>query len=235
MTLPAPDRASARKGMLRHAAWIARALGRGEQAPFSQEDLAEIAASIGVRRVTAGTPLLAQGKPVRSIAVIQEGSVGLYHRAGLRRVTIQILGEGDVLGDLPYFCQIDAPFTGRSISDVTLLELHEDVLERLLATRPALSRRFLFSLASRLERMQRRLLELTQRDLRGQIARLLLDETEGRPGVIPLPQSTFAELLGAARPSVNQVLKALEGEGLVRLAYRRVEVLDPEGMQRLLG
>jgi CRP-like cAMP-binding protein len=82
--------------------------------------------------------------------------------------------------------------------------------------------------------MQRRLLELTQRDLRGQIASLLLDETEGQQRVIALPQSTLAELLGAARPSVNQVLKGLEEEGLVRLAYRRVEVLDPSGLRRLL-
>jgi CRP-like cAMP-binding protein len=221
--------------MVRQAAWIARALGRGDLAPFSDDDVAELAASIGVRRIGAGTLLLQQGKPVRSIGIIQGGSVGLYHRAGLRRVMIQILREGDVLGDLPYFCKIDAPFTARSISDVTLLELEEEVLERLLATRPALSRRFLFSLASRLERMQRRLLELTQRDLRGQIASLLLDETERQQRVIALPQATLAELLGAARPSVNQVLKGLEEEGLVRLAYRRVEVLDPSGLQRLLS
>ena len=223
------------KGMVRQAAWIARALGRGDLAPFSDDDVAELPASIGVRRIGAGTLLLQQGKPVRSIGIIQGGSVGLYHRAGLRRVMIQILREGDVLGDLPYFCKIDAPFTARSISDVTLLELEEEVLERLLATRPALSRRFLFSLASRLERMQRRLLELTQRDLRGQIASLLLDETERQQRVIALPQATLAELLGAARPSVNQVLKGLEEEGLVRLAYRRVEVLDPSGLQRLLS
>ena len=222
------------KGMVRQAAWIARALGRGDLAPFSDDDVAELAAFIGVRRIGAGTLLLQQGKPVRSIGIIQGGSVGLYHRAGLRRVMIQILREGDVLGDLPYFCKIDAPFTARSISDVTLLELEEEVLERLLATRPALSRRFLFSLASRLERMQRRLLELTQRDLRGQIASLLLDETERQQRVIALPQATLAELLGAARPSVNQVLKGLEEEGLVRLAYRRVEVLDPSGLRRLL-
>ncbi len=222
-------------GMVRQAAWIARALGRGDLAPFSDEEIAELAASIGVRRIKAGTPLLQQGRRVRSIGIIQEGSVGLYHRAGLRRVTIQILREGDVLGDLPYFCGIDAPFTARSITDVTLLELQEEVLERLLATRPVLSRRFLFSLASRLERMQARLLELTQRDLRGQIASLLLDETGGEPGTIALPQSTLAELLGATRPSVNQVLKKLEEEGMIRLAYRRVEVVDPSRLQRLLS
>jgi CRP/FNR family transcriptional regulator, cAMP and macrophage regulator len=220
-------------GMLRHAAWLARSLGRGDLAPFTEDDLRELADSIGLRRVEAGTPLLEQGKRVRFIAVIERGDVGLYHRSGLRRVMLQRLHEGDVLGDVPYFCRTDSPFSARSLSEVDLLQLDDDVLTRLLYTHPAITQRFLYSLATRLERMQRRLLELTQRDLRGQVATLLLNETEDRAGEIQLPQSTLAELLGATRPSVNQVLKRFQGEGLVRLSYRRVEVLDPEGLRRV--
>jgi CRP-like cAMP-binding protein len=223
------------KGMLRHAAWLARSLGRGDLAPFTDDDLRELAASIGLRRVEAGTPLLEQGKLVRFIAVVQRGDVGLYYRSGLRRVMLQRLHEGDVLGDVPYFCRTESPFSARSLSEVDLLQLDEDVLTRLLYTHPAITQRFLYSLATRLERMQRRLLELTQRDLRGQVATLLLNETEGRADEIQLPQSTLAELLGATRPSVNQVLKRLQAEGLVRLAYRRVEVLDPEGLRRAIS
>jgi CRP-like cAMP-binding protein len=148
---------------------------------------------------------------------------------------LQRLHEGDVLGDVPYFCRTESPFSARSLSEVDLLQLDEDVLTRLLYTHPAITQRFLYSLATRLERMQRRLLELTQRDLRGQVATLLLNETEGRAEEIQLPQSTLAELLGSTRPSVNQVLKRLQAEGLVRLAYRRVEVLDPEGLRRAIS
>lgn len=219
-------------GMLRHAAWLARSLGRGDLAPFTDDDIRELAESIGIRTVEAGTPLLDQGKPVRYIAVIQRGDVGLYYRSGLRRVMLQRLHEGDVLGDVPYFCRTGSPFSARSLTEVDLLQLEDEVLTRLLHTRPAISQRFLYSLATRLERMQRRLLELTQRDLRGQVATLLLNETEEQPGEIHLPQSTLAELLGATRPSVNQVLKRLQAEGLVRLAYRSVEVVDPEGLRR---
>ena len=222
-------------GMLRHAAWLARSLGRGDLAPFTDEDVRELAESIGLRRVEAGTLLLQQGKRLRFIAVVQRGDVGLYYRSGLRRVMLQRLHEGDVLGDVPYFCRTESPFSARSLSEVELLQLDEDVLTRLLHTHPAITQRFLYSLATRLERMQRRLLELTQRDLRGQLATLLLNETDGRAEEIQLPQSTLAELLGATRPSVNQVLKRLQAEGLVRLAYRRVEVLDPEGLRRAIS
>ena len=222
-------------GMLRHAAWLARSLGRGDLAPFTDDDIRELADSIGLRTVEPGTLLLEQGKPVRFIAVIQRGDVGLYYRSGFRRVMLQRLHEGDVLGDVPYFCRTGSPFSARSLSEADLLHLGDEVLTRLLYTRPAIAQRFLYSLATRLERMQRRLLELTQRDLRGQVATLLLNETEETPGEIHLPQSTLAELLGATRPSVNQVLKALEAGGLVRLSYRRIEVVDPEGLRRAVS
>jgi CRP/FNR family transcriptional regulator, cAMP and macrophage regulator len=223
------------EGMLRHAAWLARSLGRGDLAPFTDQEIRELAESIGIRRVEAGTPLLEQGKPVRFIAVIERGEVGLYYRSGLRRVMLQRLHEGDVLGDVPYFCRTGSPFSARSLTEVELLQLDDQVLARLMHTRPAIPQRFLYSLATRLERMQRRLLELTQRDLRQQVATLLLNETEDRPGEIQLPQSTLAELLGATRPSVNQVLKRFEAEGVLRLSYRRLEVIDPDGLRRAIS
>ncbi len=222
------------EGMLRHAAWIARALGRAELSPFSSEDIQELASSIGVRRVSPGTRLMTQGKPVTFIGLIEEGEIELYHRAGLRRVMIQILRPGDTMGDIPYFCQKDAPFSARAITDVVLIQLDDTVLDRLFQTRPALCRRFLYSLAARLERTQLRLLQLTRGDLRSQVAALLLDETEGHLGSIRLPQSTLAELLGATRPSVNRVLKAFEAEGLIGVDYRRVEIRDRDALRALV-
>lgn len=221
--------------MLQHAAWIARSLGRGDLFPFSQEDLQELADSIGVDRVASGTPLLAPGDPVEWIGVIERGEVELSHRGGARRVVLQILRDGDLLGDVPFFCRLPSPFTARTLSEVMLIRLDRVDVEGLLARRPMVAQRFLYSMASRLERTQRRLLQLTGGDLRTQVATLLLDEVAGDTNLVQLPQSTLAELLGARRPSVNRVLKELELEGAVRLAYRRVEVVDPSALARIAG
>lgn len=175
---------------------------------------------------------MTEGQPVEFIGLVESGEVELYRRAGLRRVALQILRESDLLGDIPFFCRMAAPFSARAISEVVLIQLDADTLARLLQTQPALSQRFMFSLASRLERMQRRLLEVTSGSLRSQVATLLLDEAGGS-GVVRLPQATLAELLGATRPSVNRVLKTFEAQGLLRLTYRQVEVTDAEGMRRV--
>ncbi len=218
--------------MLRHAAWMARCLGRGELFPFTGEEIERLASSIGVRHVETGTPLLQEGKPVGSMGLIESGDVELYRRTGIRRVVLQILREGDLLGDIPFFCRMPSPFSARAVSEAVVLQIDSDTLTRLLQTQPALAQRFLFSLASRLERMQRRLLELTTGDLRSQVATLLLDETGGEAGAVRLPQATLAELLGATRPSVNRVLKGLESDGLLLLTYRQVEVTDADGLRR---
>ncbi len=224
-----------RPSMLRHAAWIARSVGRGDLFPFTPEDVAELAERIGVARVEPGTRLLAPGEPVEWIGIIERGEVELSHRSGIRRVVLQILRDGDLLGDVPFFCRLPSPFTARTLTDVMLIRLDRDDVERLLATRPMLAQRFLYSLASRLERMQRRLLQITGGDLRTQIAALLLDEAGEDAEPVRLPQATIAELLGARRPSVNRALKELESRGVVRLGYRRIEVADPRALARIAG
>ena len=41
-----------------------------------------------------------------------------------------------------------------------------------------------------------------------------------------LPQRTLAAMLGVQRPSLNKVLKDLERDGVIRISYSTIEVLD---------
>ncbi len=221
--------------MLRHAAWMARHLGRGDLFPFTDDEVGELAATIGVERVEPGTRLLGTGGPVEFIGIIERGEVELSHRRGLRRVVLQILRDGDLLGDVPFFCRLPAPFTARALTDVMLIRLDRPSVDRLLAARPALAQRFLYSLASRLDRMQQRLLQLTRGDLRQQVASLLVAESGEAQAAVRLPQATLAELLGATRPAVNRILKALEADGVIRVGYREIVVAEPRALQRIAG
>jgi CRP-like cAMP-binding protein len=221
--------------MLRHAAWIARSLGRGDLFPFTPEDVAELAERIGFATYEPGTRLLGPGGPVEWIGLIEYGEIELSHRSGVRRAVLQILRDGDLLGDVPYFCRLPSPYTARTLTEVMLIRLERADLEGLLATHPMIAQRFLYSLASRLERMQRRLLQLTGGELRTQVAALLLDEAGADSEPVRLPQATLAELLGARRPSVNRVLKQLEADGAIRLTYRQVDIIDAAALARVAG
>jgi CRP-like cAMP-binding protein len=45
-------------------------------------------------------------------------------------------------------------------------------------------------------------------------------------GRVELPQRTLAAMTGVQRPSLNKVLKDLERDGLIRIGYSSIEVLD---------
>jgi Crp-like helix-turn-helix domain len=53
--------------------------------------------------------------------------------------------------------------------------------------------------------------------------RLAEEAVDGR---VQVPQRTLAATLGVARPSLNKVLKDLERDGLIRISYSAIEVLD---------
>lgn len=85
------------------------------------------------------------------------------------------------------------PFSARALSDISYLRVGGGDLLRIVKTNPNVCHRLLFSLASRLQRMQHRLIEVTRSDLKTQVAALLLDETEGQAGQVALSQRVIAE------------------------------------------
>jgi len=205
--------------------------GRAGRAMFTGDEIDELARLVGVDRVEAGTPLLRQGDPVEHIGVIVSGDVELLHRRAARRVVVQVLHPGDLYGDIPLLCGLSMPFSARTLTDAAIVEIPHEVFWRLVDQRPDICRRLLFSLASRVERLQRRLLAVTSGDLCHQVSSLLLDEVGDAPGEVRLSQATIAELLGSTRPSVNRVLHELAAAGHVTLGYRRIEVRDPAALQ----
>jgi CRP-like cAMP-binding protein len=55
-----------------------------------------------------------------------------------------------------------------------------------------------------------------------------------KSSVIDARQEQLAEMLAVSRQTVNQVLRGLADQGLIRLAYGRIEIVDLEGL-RLAG
>jgi CRP-like cAMP-binding protein len=212
------------EAQIRQAAWVARCVGRGQSAPLRAEDVTALASSLAERRFSAGTVLFRGGQPAPGVWITREGRVELSVGSGRRRAVVQLLRPGDVDGDIQLLLEMPVPYTARALSDVTCLFLTQDAFEQLLAARPGIARRWLSSVAQRLAASQARVLGLLGGSLTAQTARLLADEAvEGR---VELPQRTLAAMLGVQRPSLNKVLKDLERDGLIRIGYASIDVVD---------
>lgn len=220
--------------MVREAAWVARCVGRGDWAPLANDDLEELATRMSVRTYEPGTQLFAQGQSPNGVFIVRDGRVELVWRGPMRRrLIVQILHPGDVEGDIGIILSMPPPYSARALDVVDALVITPADLDRLLATRPQVSRRWLSSVAARLVHAQRRILQLQDRDVQGKVALLLLDEE--RDGAVELPQESLAALLAVRRQTVNSVLREFERAGLVRISYRLVRIEDRLGLEGVAG
>ena len=209
---------------IQHAAWVARCVGRGKSAPLRPADVTALASVLAVRAFPPASVLFAGGDQTTGVWIVREGQIELSVGSRGRRVVVQLLRPGDVDGDIQLLLEMPLPYTGRALSCVTCLFLAREDFEQLLATHPAIARRWLSSVAQRLAASQVRVLELLGGSLAVQASRLLAAESVG--GRVELPQRTLAAMLGVQRPSLNKVLKDLERDGLIRISYGAIEIRD---------
>jgi CRP/FNR family transcriptional regulator, cAMP and macrophage regulator len=217
----------------RQAEWIAQSLGRPELAPLGPEDIRELAALLREERYPAGTTVFCMGEAPTRILIVRRGAIELSRILNGRRVVLQIMRPGGVMGDVGLFLRKTAPYDGVALEDTVILSLDSVRFHRLLEQRPQLAWRWLISVSGRLESYQSRLMELLAGGLEAQIASVLVRRAEH--GVVNLSQSSLAELVGGRRTSVNRVLKRLEEQDLVRVRYGQVEILDEPGLAKAAG
>lgn len=223
--------------MAPHVAWITRDFGRRDYSPLSAADVAALAEMLELVEVEAGQRILSPGETADRAYIVERGEVELLVRRGGRRALISIQRAGGVFGDVPLLCEMPFPFLAVARTEATLLRLDRDRLLELLAAHPAVALRWLVNVVRRLERANRRVVELTMGDLRSRVVALLADElvADGRRRRVGLTQAEMAALLGASRQSVNRVLRGLADEGLVGQRYGQVEIADAERILELAG
>lgn len=216
---------------IRQAAWVARCVGRGHAAPLTADDLTAIAANIRTIRYPEGGAIFHGGTASPGVWIVRSGRVELSVGSGRKRAIVHMVGPGDVDGDIQHLLEMPMPYTARAVTDVVALFLDTRSFETILATRPAVARRWLSSVAMRVVASQNRIIGMLGHSLTEQVARLLLEEAVD--GSVALPQRTLAAMLGAQRPSLNKIIKDLERRGLVAVRYAAIDIRDARGLVKL--
>jgi CRP-like cAMP-binding protein len=213
---------------IRHAAWVARCVGRGAAAPLLREDVTALAGTLVAKQFASGAVLFATGQPPAGVWIVRQGQIELAVGSGRRRVVVDIMRPGDVDGDIALLLAMPMAYTARALGDCTCLYLDRAAFETLVATHPNIARRWLSSVAQRVSAGQDRLIAMLGRSLTAQVAQLLLDESVD--GSVPLAQRTLAAMLGVQRPSLNKLLKDFERHGLIAIRYAGIDLVDTDGL-----
>jgi CRP/FNR family cyclic AMP-dependent transcriptional regulator len=218
----------------------------GELALFKGLDPADLTRLAGLlrwREVAAGVALMLEEQPGEAAYFIAEGTVRVYAtQPDGSEVTLAILGPGDVVGEMSLLDSL-----GRSASAVTLERTGAYWMDRAtflecLRTTPGVALNLARLLARRLRLADARLRALASLDVEGRVAHTLLGLAReyGRPetgGAILIPlrltQGDLAELVGASRVRVNQVVGALKRRRSIEVDRQsRITVRDPAALER---
>jgi len=95
-------------------------------------------------------------------------------------------------------------------------------------------------LAARMRGLSGLMEDATLRGPRGRVAHRLLTLARGDAtqsldvrATVRLPQEALAMMLGITRQTLSRELAALARDGVLRLGYRRIEILSVDGLQAL--
>jgi len=193
------------------------------------QDLERLAAGGSTVRLKRGARVFSEGDVVDAVFVIRRGSIGLGRTVRGRPVTLLLLREGDILGDIPTLLQAPAAFDAVAETDAELVAIPSGRLVATLDQSPEFARRWVLWLAGRLSNAHSRLLSLLAGDVRAQVAALLVQES-CLGDTIHLTHQSIAAMVGAQRSSVTRALDELAADEVISTGYGQVTIRDHDAL-----
>jgi CRP/FNR family transcriptional regulator, cyclic AMP receptor protein len=179
-----------------------------------------------------------RGDPADSMHLIVKGRFAVQVATPVGdTATVGLIGPGDSFGELALVTS-DArrSATVTALEDAETFAVVKGEVDRLRRDHPSVTDVLVGFLAGELGRHNELLLEALYLPVEKRLLRRLV-ELRGlyEDGVVPLTQEQLAGLAGAARPTVNRVLREEQDCGTLRLERGRTIILDADGLARRAG
>ncbi len=211
---------------------------------LSPDQLSQVKGWLYSRVFPAGANIITAEQPGEVVYIIQSGTLKIHiEQADGADVVLAILGPGDVVGEISL---IDS--AGRSASVVTLEEsrllwIGGQAFQECLRTIPLFSQNLVRILAGRVRLANELIQALATLDVNGRVARQMLAFAEkygysGTNGDVLIPirltQGDIADLVGASRKRVNQVMVMFKQLGYITVDERgRITVHNRKALAQL--
>lgn len=192
-----------------------------------------------VQRLGAGQRLFRRGDRPSGLYAVVEGAVrvGAIGENG-KEALLTLVEPPYWFGEISLFDGLPRTHDAFAESTSTLLLLPQAELLALLERQPQHWRDFALLMSHKLRLAFIALEDMSLLPAAPRLARRLLliaenyGESEPRR-VLHLAQEQLALMLSLSRQTTNQILKELEAQGVVRLTYGEIEILDVEHLRQL--
>jgi CRP/FNR family cyclic AMP-dependent transcriptional regulator len=197
------------------------------------------------KTVPAGTNMITAEQPGEVVYVLLEGTVKiLIEQLDGREVILAFLGDGDTVGEMSLVDSAGRSANVMTMEKCTFLWMDRATFQDLLKNVPEFAQNLVRLLSGRLRMANEQIQSLSSLDVAGRLARQILAFAErygrretGEEGTrIPLrlTQTDLAELVGASRERVNQVMVEFRQRGFLAVdSSHRILVHKPEELAAL--
>ena len=193
-----------------------------------------------VRRLTAGQRLFKRGDPPCGLYAVLEGSIriGAVSEQG-KEALLSLVEPPHWFGEICLFDGQPRTHDAYGVGQCILLHIPQTALLKLLDEQPLYWRQLALLMSHKLRLTFIYLEQLSLLPAPARLAHRLLMIAEGYGEIDPprrvlqLPQEQLASMLSLSRQTTNQLLKELQGQGIIGLGYGEIEILDAERLRAL--
>lgn len=186
------------------------------------------------RTFKRGTYLFHEADRASEVYLLEEGEIEItsFTEGGHRRL-VTTLTPPRMFGEFAVLGEITRTASALALTDVKVTSLRGPTFLEVIESNPDVARDLLRGLARFVASHEDQIEDLLFLDLRGRVAKRLLD-LAGDDGVTPaITQADLASLCGGSRENVTRTLSDLQKRGYIEKTGRRYRVLMKERLEKL--
>ncbi len=195
-----------------------------------ESDIWRIREATVTRSYPKDSVILFEGEAAEALYVVMAGRVKIVYTAeDGREVILGTREKGDFFGETALLDEQPNPAHVIAMQDAELLILRREEFRRCLADMPAMSLGLLRHLSRRLRHADDQIRGLVLLDVRGRVARLIVEMADRNDGMsVPkgITHNIIAQMVGASRETVSRTLRELTLSGLLEVTGRRISILN---------
>lgn len=197
------------------------------------------------RAYRRGEVVFHAGDPGDTLHIVRRGHAKIVVPSEMgEEAVLTVVRPGDLFGEITLLDGESRSATVVALEDLETATLSRAAFRDLLRRSPATVEVLLAAMACTIRRLTTEVADLMFLDLRGRLAKKLLELAEMHGGQLPdgsteiqvqLTQEELAGMIGATRPRVNRLLGFFENEGLIGRHGRSIAILKPRALRYWIG
>ncbi len=167
--------------------------------------------------------------------ILKKGRVQLYRISpDGKKLVVATIGPGTIFGEMAIIGQKMHNTFAEAVEDCLLCVMSRHDVERLILSKPMVALRIMDLMASRLSEVETRLEDMAFKSISARLASWLLRLREEQGDrIYGHTHQDLAEMVGTYRETTTQILNEFKAKNLITIGRKRIDILDPVGLEAI--